>query len=329
MTRPSNIIPSKIVEAYYQNGVADYSLIPGGEVNITLLVTDNSGKRTILQQLNSIYDASLAKDYEIVAAHLRKEGWEMAALRKAHGGNAYTKDSMKRLWRSLEYIESTPGRDLEGDLGASTDLGSLLGALHRSLATLNYRPSFVRPHTHDTEFQASRLATILPKITDPANRKIAEKMISRCRKEAIDDHHMQLIHGDTRIGNVLIRQGIPFTFIDWDGLRWANPLIDVGDMVQSTVGEVLMKGKHCSVAQLLPMLESYYKEVGFYSDKQTFIEKALSAARSIALDLGLRHLIDSVEDHYFVWDSARFASRLDFNLFCAGRQQQVYEILTG
>ncbi len=168
---------------------------------------------------------------------------------------------------------------------------------------------------------------MLPEITHLGYRGVAKEMIALSYQDAIDVQPTQLIHGDTRIGNTLVRQGIPFTFVDWDGLKCANPLIDVGDMLQSTVGEVIMKGKSCSVIQLQPMLLAYYEKAELHTDRQTFIDQALAAARSIALNLGMRHLIDSVEDHYFVWDTARFKSRFEFNVVCARRQQQVYAIL--
>ncbi len=122
MVQHISMIPSEILEAYYLNGIAHCSPIPGGEVNITLLVTDNNGEKSILQQLNTIYDASMDKDYEAVSAHLRKSGWEMATALKAHGSATYISDRDKQLWRAFTYIESTPGRDLEGDLTASTAL---------------------------------------------------------------------------------------------------------------------------------------------------------------------------------------------------------------
>ncbi len=215
MTAPTpDLIPPEILGAYYPDGITRQAAITGGEVNTTLLVIDTNGQKTILQRLSSIYDASVGEDYEVVAAHLRGKGWEMATTLKASDGTSYLPDSSGRLWRAFTYIESTPGSGLEGDLEACAALGGLLGALHRSLAALDYKPKFSRPHA----------------------------------------------------------------------------------------------------------------QAGLITDRQAFIEKALAASRVIALNLGMKHLIDSVEDRYFVWDTARFKSRLEFNLFCARRQRQVYKV---
>jgi len=320
------LIPSEILDAFYPHGVAGQTVIPGGEVNNTFLVTDRRNAKTVLQQLSPIYDSRVGKDYEVIAAHLTAKGWEMATALKTADGTSYLPDSKGRLWRAFTYIESMPGRDMEGDLEASATLGSLLGALHQDLADFNYRPGFSHPAARSP---ADQLQELLPKITDAATRQLATEMIALSGEDTIDSQPVQVIHDDPRIGNTLFRDGKPFTFIDWDAYKWANPLVDVGDMLQSTVGDVLTKGVgHCSAKQLYPIIEAYYASAKPGTDSQVFMEQALAAGRVIALKLGIRHLVDSVEDWYFVWDRRRFSSRLEFNLFCARKQQRIYQVLS-
>lgn len=320
-------IPSEILESYYPDGVSGQAEIKGGEVNTTLLVTDNNGNRSILQRLSGIYDAVIGEDYETVARHLTDEGWEMAAVLRANDGTAYLSDGSGQLWRSFNYIESEPGSSYEGDLEATAALGGLLGTLHRSLATLDYRPKFTIPHSQDTHYFANRLREISSQIPDEAGRELAEEMIELSQEGVIDIKSLQLIHGDPRISNAFFREGKPFTFIDWDGLKLGSPLLDIGDLLQSTAGEVITKDKgSCTVAELQPILEAYHSEARVGTDKQVFGRDALITARIIALNLGMRHLIDTVENRYFKWDPARFKSKLDFNLFCIRRQQKVYSI---
>jgi Ser/Thr protein kinase RdoA (MazF antagonist) len=326
----ADLVPPEILKAYFPDGINSQATIPGGEINTTLLITKKGGEKTILQRLSTIYDASMGEDYEVLATYLRGKGWEIAAVLKSDSGAAYISDNSGRLWRSFSYIESVAGSKFEGDLEASEELGGLLGKLHTDLAALNYRPKFRVPHFQDTEYYLSKLKTLQAKIPDPASRELATKMMALSNEITIVDKPEQLIHGDTRIGNTLFRQGKPFTFIDWDGLKTANPLIDVGDMLQSTVGEVITKGKKsCSLTEFYPILEAYYREAGLTGDKQAFMAESLNAAQAIALNLGIRHLIDSVEDRYFLWDTSLFESRLAFNLFGARRQWQVQKILRG
>lgn len=330
MTTPETpTIPSEILEAYYPGLTTAQEMIPGGEVNITFLVADGSGTKTILQRLSPIYNFTVAEDYEVVATHLDNRGWEMAEPRKTTDGDIFRPDDSGRLWRSFSYIEALPGQTLEGDLEASIALGGLLGDLHRSLATLDYWPKFDQSRNRDIHQYAQRLKLLLPSIPEPADRELATKMVALSSRDRIHDEPAQVIHGDPRIGNALFSESAePFTFIDWDGFKRANPLVDVGDLLQSTAGEVLTKGVgSCSIAQLRPLLENYYETAKPNTDLSAFIEQALAAGRVIALDLGMRHLIDSVEDKYFVWDGSRFPSRHAFNIACAQRQWDVYKVL--
>ncbi len=322
-------IPSEVLDSFYPDGIVSYSEIKGGEINTTLAVTDSSDNRSILQGLSDIYDTAMEEDYEVVSGHLKKEGWEIATLSQGDDGRAYLRDGSGRLWRSLNYIESEPGSNYEGNLEATTALGGLLGALHRSLGILEYQPRFKVPHSQDTGYYTARLEEVQDKIPGADNRELAAEMIARSSTSALESGSSQLIHGDPRIGNSLFRDGKPFTFIDWDGLKFGSPLLDIGDLLQSTAGEVFTKGKgDCTIEELLPILKAYCSELEIDADYEAFSEDALVFARAIALNLGMRHLIDTVEDSYFRWDPDRFESRLDFNLSCARRQKKVYNLFS-
>ena len=320
------IAPPEVLEAYFPQGIVSEKEIKGGEVNTTLLVTDNVGNKNILQRLSKIFDTSVEEDYAVVSSHLTELGWEMATVLKTDEGTACLTDGSGNVWRVFSYIESDPGSNYEGDLEASVALGGLLGTLHSALATLDYVPKFRVPHSQDTDYYRRRLLETLPYVPDEV-WELAQKMIETPKENALGRKPVQLIHGDPRIGNSLFIRNKPFTFIDWDGFKIGSPLLDVGDMLQSTAGEVITKGKgDCTVEDLLPMLEAYFESAGVDTDKESFILEALSIGRIIALNLGMRHLIDTVEDRYFKWDTSRFKSRLAFNIYCASRQQKVAEI---
>ncbi len=322
-----NTIPEEILKAYYPGGIASYSLIEGGEINTTMLVIGNGGNKTILQRLSKIYDSSLDEDYEAVSAYLKNLGWEMATALKSSNGARYTTDSSGRVWRAFGYIESEPGSKFEGDYKPTLALGELLGKLHHSLSTLSYNPKHPLGRGRDIAYHASHLEKVALKIKDSAKRKLAKDMISASKKQKVDTMPAQLIHSDPRIGNVLFRNGEAITFIDWDGYGISNPLFDVGDMLQSYVSErMFKKRKNVSASQLHSIIEAYYKEAKLKIDKNDFTKKALSASQLIGLCLGIRHLVDSVEDSYFTPPNS-FEFRYDFNIRRAHEQWEVYKIL--
>src|ERR1017187_1457691 len=102
-------IPVEVLEAYYPLGTASQDKILGGEINVTFLIVDGWGGKTILQRLSRIYNPLVIGDYEVVASHLRERGWEMAEILKTTAGALHMFDGSGRLWRAQSYVESTPG----------------------------------------------------------------------------------------------------------------------------------------------------------------------------------------------------------------------------
>ena len=325
-------IPPEILRAYYPEGVSDQLALTGGEINLTWLIIDIRGKKTVLQRLNHATDDSKAKDYQAVSAYLQGLGWEMASLVLPREGGLCVRDSAGKLWRSFSYLEGQGGHELQGNLEASVSLGGLLGKLHLALSTFDYTARSTKPdfqdHFQDTQYYIDRLEQVSRELPGKDTKKLAQEMIVRAREVVIASVPVQLIHGDPRIANTICRQGLPFTFIDWDTLMEANPLVDVGDLLQSLTHEALStKGRSFSVRDLDPVIEAYYLEAKLDFNEEQFREKALAAGEVIALNGGLRHLIDCVEDYYFGWDAKRFKSRLEFNLYAGRRQWRTYQAI--
>jgi aminoglycoside phosphotransferase (APT) family kinase protein len=192
---------------------------------------------------------------------------------------------------------------------------------------LDYQPKFSLPHFSDNQVYVDHLMRIMPEIKEATDCQLAKDLISASKGYRVTDTPTQLIHGDSRIGNVLFRHEKPLTFIDWDGLSIANPLLDVGDMLQSIVSELKPEDMtRFSIVQLSPVIEAYLHGAELTRNKAVFIRDALAAAQLLALGLGMRHLIDSVEDSYFTPPN-KVESRYIFNIRRANEQRDVYRML--
>jgi hypothetical protein len=97
-------LPSEIVSSFYPQKIKTQAAIVGGEINNTFLITDAHGEKTILQRLSKIYDHYLEPDYQVVSAHLRERGWQIAQPLTTPAGEAYLVDKENRLWRGFEYL---------------------------------------------------------------------------------------------------------------------------------------------------------------------------------------------------------------------------------
>jgi len=321
-----NLTPPEIEKAYYADGIVSESILTGGIVNTTLLIKDKNQQKSILQRLSPIYDESMAVDFDVVSDHLQLDGWEVANAIKSRDGNSFEKDSEGRLWRSFTYIESD-GVVPEPSLEANIALSGLLGSLHNSLSTLDYSPQFALPHFHETTYYSDKLEGLLLGLDARNVRELGVKCISLVRENSIPNEPRQLIHGDPKLTNALYRDGSPFTFIDFDTLMKGNPLIDVGDMLRSITGKELAKNSDFNTAQIEPIIEAYYETAKPSEKAAQFIKQALNAGQVIALELGIRYLIDSVENEYFEWDYEQFESRSAHNIARAKIQWQTFEAL--
>lgn len=322
------LAPPEISTTFYPDGIDQEKVLVGGSVNTTLLITAADQQRTILQRLSPIFNESMAEDFDIVSNHLWAEGWEVPEAVRSTDGIAYVPDETGSLWRSFSYIESD-GRVPEADSVSVIALSGLLGSLHDSLSRLDYIPRFQLPNFHETTYYADKLEGMLSQLVNPEARHLGAKAIRLARSQAIDQEPVQLIHGDPKMANALYRDGAPFTFIDFDTLMKANPLIDVGDMIRSVAGKLAGKNPDFKLRDMEPVIGAYYEAAKPLSNETAFMRLALNAGQVITLELGIRYLIDSVEGAYFDWDKETFASSTEQNIAKAHAQWQTYEVLQG
>jgi len=323
------IVPPEIIEAFYGSNVESQSRLTGGIVNSTYLIVEKNGNKTILQGLSPIFDASMGIDYAVVSNHLRTEDWEVAYAIESKDGVTYQPDNSDRLWRGFSHIESEQLSAELPKLETVVGLSGLLGRLHKSLSKLDYLPVFSLPHFHDTAFYISELRDISALLPNIELKRLAKQVISLAEDQLIGNEDSQLIHGDPQMNNALYRGGTPFTFIDFDTLMKANPLVDIGDMLRSVVEKILTEHPKFSVGQLEPVLEAYHLASQSKYSQEVFSEKALSAGQTIALELGARFMIDVVKDNYFEWDNKNFCSRSEHNASRAYAQLETYKALLG
>ncbi len=318
-------IPDEVQAAYAPDGINEVQILSGGIINHTLRIIDAQGATFILQRLSPIFDERLQDDYDTVTRHLQHDGWEVPLLHPTIQGSQSLRDQENNLWRAMTFIDAEP---LEGDLNSEAliALSGLLGRLHRSLATLNYHPSFGIPHFHETDHYVGRLDEVLPDLTS-VNKRTAAFISEVSAELTLPGTQQQLIHGDPQAHNALYRNRLPFTFIDYDTLMMGNPLIDVGDMLRSVTGKLLKVQPSFSAEMLQPVIDEYHLQAEVSYTRSHFFELALRAGRLISLELAARFLIDTVEDYYFEWDSTQYTSRSAQNSMRAAAQLKIYEAL--
>jgi Ser/Thr protein kinase RdoA (MazF antagonist) len=121
----------------------------------------------------------------------------------------------------------------------------------------------------------------------------------------------QVIHGDPKLDNMLFRNGIPFTLIDFDTLMEDSPWVDVGDLLRSVIGKRLTAGDRIDTDLLEQFSTTYHNNAHLAESADLSYRHAMQATARIATELAMRYLLDIYEEDYFSWDNKSFESRRD------------------
>lgn len=320
------IIP-EVIGSFYSEPIVHKEMLNIGKVNKTYVMTDILGEKSILQQISPLFDETMADDYAVVSEHLIQNGWEMATQRPSKGGEPYYKDNADNLWRSFSFLDSDPTQESGGDVDSVFSLSSLLGELHKSLNTLQYEPVFAIPHFHDTRYYEGKLQNISEQLPTDGARAMASAVVANSTELEMSKDAEQVIHGDPKLSNALSRNGKFFTFIDFDTVMVANPLVDVGDMLRSIAGKLVEEENDTACDITDTVIENYYNAAEPGTSDLEFRQQAIAAGMQITLELGMRYLIDSVEEQYFAWDPKRFATQALHNQSRANRQWRAFQFL--
>ncbi len=314
-------VPDEIIISFYPEGTEDISQISGGIVNATFVVV-SQGKKSILQRLNSIYSKEMVEDYDVVARHLIRLGWEVAKPRRAVNEEVISLDLEGELWRSFEYIESDG--TIESSREANLELSSILGRIHKDLGKLSYVPKFSIPNFHNTDHFARELNGLLGKFNDDKGIQLANALLKAFREEYFEMGRKQLIHGDPKLANALFRGYKPFTLIDWDTLMVASPLVDLGDMLRSVIKTQLERGDSYDAELVDELINTYLRNSGRSESYSDFRAKAIASAKLLSIELSMRYLIDSIKCELFDWDDTLFSSQKEHNFHRANLQYDCY-----
>lgn len=318
----SSNIPEEILTEFFQHEeIADIQCLNGGMINATFLIEFTKGK-VIMQKLSPIFDVNMIEDYLVLSKHLQKDGWEVAEVIKNNHKGLYSLDNDNNVWRAFSFIES--------DSDECKDLslyGEILAKTHYSLAKLNYTPKFSLPHFHETAYYAEKLEKSKDEIPTAEGKNLANRVMTAYTSiPRLPETGNQLIHADPRTNNVLLRDGKPFMFIDWDTLMLGTIWIDIGDMLRSIAEDKVMAGLDVDIEELVDVIGGYYRVSSHGISEAKFKSASLQSAQIIALELTMRFLADYHEGDkgYFTWDEKEYSSRHHHNMDRAYNQWKIY-----
>lgn len=321
----THLLPKEVAEAYFDDqSTLTVEQLRGGELNTTLQVTSNVEGRDrtlIIQHMSPVFGRLAVKDMLEVTTELERQGWDVPLVVPTNSGeltvSEETEDGASRMWRAMTFIDAEeipPAEERTAETYVA--LGENLARLHGSLATIDYEPQFRIPHFQETDYHLGRLERDwLAAMPDSEAYETAKEIVDNFAglpviPKGVDKE--QLIHGDPRTGNQLAKDGMPYTYIDWDTIMKDSIWIDVGDFMRSLAEDAVQAGKPVPIDDLRHVAEGYRQVAMPDANKDEFFGWAMTATMRVALTLSSRYANDIVDgEEYFGWDETRFASRRD------------------
>jgi Ser/Thr protein kinase RdoA (MazF antagonist) len=303
-----------------------------GLINRTLRVDDASGPR-ILQRLHPIFAPEVNLDIEAITAHLAARGLTTPRLLRTLDGAPFVRDDAGATWRALSFVPGdTVARVEEPWIAAAA--GRLVGAFHRAVADLEHAFAFTRHGAHDTP---AHLATLCRALVEHAEhpRFAAVSVVAReilAHADALAPLPappaipMRIIHGDLKITNVLLDRDAraATALVDLDTMAASTLPIELGDALRSwcNPGGEDDREARFDAAIFEAAVRAYAEATG---PLLTAAERdaLVLGVETIATELSARFCADALNERYFGWDAARFATRGEHNELRARSQLAV------
>lgn len=318
-------------------GLEEASVEPLGHglINQTFLLTTDD-ERFVLQRLSPIFAPEINHNIAAVTGALARAGLPTPQLVPTRHGRLWLDLGAGGVWRVQTFVAGH-GFDKVQSAAQARSASELVARFHDAVEGIEHRFVGVREGVHDTRKHLARLREALA--THVRHRLFADVapfaetlLASAERLRPLPALPARLGHGDLKLNNVL------FAAERGPGSEQAVCLIDL-----DTVGPVLLaheigdawrswcnpSGEDATTAKvdlavMAASFEGYARAIhrGLTSDERLAL---LGGVEWISLELASRFAADALNESYFGWDPARYATRGEHNLVRARGQLALHE----
>jgi Ser/Thr protein kinase RdoA (MazF antagonist) len=313
------------VLAAYGHHAASLATLGGGLINLTLLVTTTDGTRAVLQRLHPVFDPAVNLNLEAVTAALAARGLTTPRLLRTRDGAVWVTRA-GRHWRLLSHVAATSAETV-ADTNRAGEAGRLLASFHAALADWttplpHRRPPVHEPARHFAALRAAREAHAGHSLATEVAEVGAGIAALFATLPPLPAAPPRLVHGDPKISNLLFdAQGRGCCLVDLDTLAHAPLCFELGDAFRSWCNP----GPEDAAAPAFDAALFAAALAGYAERGRSFMtvdERAavVPATAAVCLELAARFAADALEERYFGWSPARWASRGQHNLARARNQ---------
>ena len=331
MTLPPPL-PDGLLASYGLEGAAVEPL-GDGLINHTWRVRPAQGKPRVLQRVNAIFPPAVNGDIAVVTQHLEARGLATPRLLPTTEGRLWV-ELDGGVWRLMSFVTGICRNALE-TAGQARAAGALLGRFHRALDDLDHVFANPRLGVHDTPRHLAALAAALETHRDHADydliAPIGETILARADAlPPLPPTPDRIVHGDPKINNIIFSEDRDEArcLIDLDTLGPMPLPLELGDAFRSWCNP----GSE-DTTETLFSLELFAAAVrGYAATTRGYVEPdewhaIVPATLTILVELAARFCADALNETYFGWDPARFASRSEHNRVRAEGQLSEFDSL--
>lgn len=274
----------------------------------------------MVQRIKDTADtAKYEYNYSLYADILASNGIKFPVWLKNKAGTYFYTDGSGYNWRMYSYID--------GDIICAPPkieqlffLGQGLKKLHILLQKIKDKPKPVYPHLHDLMYYYDMYCKVkdddknlCTEYLDPAIENIISADIDKMQRISVDK--TSVVHGDTKLANILFKDGKVTGFIDFDTLMNGSLIEDVADCIRSCCidngrlntdkANELVKGyldacdefNELNIMQDTQNLQNIYDTTGKQNINNIIkndIKQLPDVFNKICFELGLRYYTDAI-----------------------------------
>lgn len=327
---------SEVLPHFAGMAAAQASPLGNGLINQTFLV-ESSGGRFVLQRLAPIFPPAINDNIVAVTAALARAGMATPRLLPTTDGlTCLDLGPTGGVWRLQTYVDGVGFDTVESPAQAAA-AGALVARFHRALDGLDHAFVGLRSGVHDT---ARHLARLRAAVAAHAGHRLlaqvaplAERILRAAEALApLPALPERICHGDLKLNNILFagrrapQSHTAICLIDLDTVGPMSLAYELGDAWRSWCNR---SGEDATQARVdgdvfRASLKGYRGGLGraLTPDER---EALLGSVEWVSLELASRFATDALDESYFGWDLARYASRGEHNLVRARGQLALHE----
>ncbi|HVH98145.1 MAG TPA: phosphotransferase [Enhygromyxa sp.] len=305
--------------------------IGNGLINRTFEVIDARGDRTILQQVNPLFDPGIHHNIVAVTEHLASKGVATPRLVPTREGQVWVEHE-GRVWRLQSAIAGVSFDALTGAEQARA-AGEFVGRWHAALEDLEHEFVARRLGVHDTPGHLANLRAALEGCeehrlyaeVEPLARTLLD---TAARLDPLPDTPERVAHGDLKISNLMFAGEQALALVDLDTVAPMILGFELGDAWRSWCNRSTEDQPQASFNLGLFEASLAGWQAGFGAQLAAAERHSLLLGPEwISLELACRFAADALFERYFGWNAAKFATRGEHNLARARGQWSLHRAI--